>query len=331
MKAPGWKTLKLTVNRLRSRMRSSVLILGYHRVANELRDPYQLCVSPVSFAEQVEVLSRKTHVIDLETLQRGLADRSLPRRAVAITFDDGYADTLYAARPLLSRHELPFTVFVVAGGCGQEFWWDRLQRLILSPALLPETLEMTVGRHEVRWRLLENGQPPGLKNGLSGRRRLLNMMFGPLQEMSHEEKKAAMDRLQEWVEGASPPQPVAARSMTPTELQDLAKDELVTVGAHTVVHQPLPAMTEVDQEEQISTSKEILTKILEQPVNFFSYPHGAVSQTTRRLVEKNGFRLACASHSDAVFVGSDPFALPRFWIPDWNGEEFSRWLHGWFS
>ena len=63
-----------------------------------------------------------------------------------ITFDDGYADVLHHAKPLLERHSVPATVFVATGAIGQrrEFWWDELGGLFLQPGTLPEELELTV-------------------------------------------------------------------------------------------------------------------------------------------------------------------------------------------
>ena len=52
---------------------------------------------------------------------------------MAITFDDGYADNLQVAAPLLAERGLPATFFIVSGtiGSGREFWWDELEGLLL--------------------------------------------------------------------------------------------------------------------------------------------------------------------------------------------------------
>jgi peptidoglycan/xylan/chitin deacetylase (PgdA/CDA1 family) len=248
-----------------------------------------------------------------------------------ITFDDGYADNLHTARPLLATSGLPATVFVATGSLGAEFWWDTLARLIFSPALLPETLAMTIGGQAVAWsqngagRVQVNKKPPG------ARERLLPLLYEPLQALPPEERESVLARLRDWVASASPPRPVNARAMTPAEVQALADGGLITVGAHSVSHEPLATLPPVAQQEQIAASKATLTDILGQPVRSFSYPHGAASAATRQFVRECGFQLACASHNDTVRTASNPFHLPRFWIQDWNGDRFGRWLRGWLQ
>jgi peptidoglycan/xylan/chitin deacetylase (PgdA/CDA1 family) len=53
-------------------------------------------------------------------LRRG---EPLPARALAITFDDGLESVYSQARPILSEHGFPATVFVVAGYCGKDNGW----------------------------------------------------------------------------------------------------------------------------------------------------------------------------------------------------------------
>ena len=73
--------------------------------------------------------------------------RRLPERAVAVTFDDGYADNLEIAAPILAEHGIPATLFVATGLVDADGppWWDRLASLLLEPARLPSTLALSSG------------------------------------------------------------------------------------------------------------------------------------------------------------------------------------------
>src|SRR5436190_558012 len=102
----------------------------YHRVAEVERDRHQLCVRPDRFEAQVAWLAERVDVVPLE---RALQPAASPR--VVVTFDDGYADNATVAAPILERHGVPATMFVVSGVVGSQadFWWDELERLVMEP------------------------------------------------------------------------------------------------------------------------------------------------------------------------------------------------------
>ncbi len=75
-----------------------------------------------------------------------LAARQLPKRATAITFDDGYACNARVAAPILRAHRHPATFFLTTGAIGseREFWWDELATLLVETCV-PVTGLITVG------------------------------------------------------------------------------------------------------------------------------------------------------------------------------------------
>jgi peptidoglycan/xylan/chitin deacetylase (PgdA/CDA1 family) len=107
------------------------LILMYHRVAAAATDPLELCVAPERFAEHLELLQSLGRIVPLRDIARAKGNGL----TVAITFDDGYADNVLAAAPLLEQHDAPATVFVVAAAVGspRAFWWDRLAAVVGLP------------------------------------------------------------------------------------------------------------------------------------------------------------------------------------------------------
>lgn len=151
------------LQRIRQRMAPSAVILAYHRVAAVGVDPWGMCVSPPHFAEHLEVLRRHAHPLSLAELVRRHRTGRLPRRAVVVTFDDGYLDNLDTAAPMLARVDVPATVFLASGylDAGGEFWWDELERYLLAPAALPGVLALTVGGERHEWRVEGDGPPAG--------------------------------------------------------------------------------------------------------------------------------------------------------------------------
>ena len=142
---------------LKSRMGTPAAILMYHRVTELANDPHLLAVTPVHFGQHLEAIRAIGAPLRLEELVRALEQGRVPRRAVAVTFDDGYADNLHNAKPLLARHDVPATVYVTAGQVGgrREFWWDELDRLLLQPGTLPPVLRLALDGGVREWRLDE--------------------------------------------------------------------------------------------------------------------------------------------------------------------------------
>jgi len=89
-----------------------VPILCYHSVDGEWDDP--MALPPPSFAEQCAWLAEHREVVPLTDLLDATSMGGRGRRATAITFDDGFADFASEAAPVLARHSLPVTHFLVA-------------------------------------------------------------------------------------------------------------------------------------------------------------------------------------------------------------------------
>jgi peptidoglycan/xylan/chitin deacetylase (PgdA/CDA1 family) len=313
---------------LKSRLVASTIILGYHRVAEVARDPYGLCVAPQHFAEQLQVLGQYAHPISLRELVEALPDGSLPRRAVVLTFDDGYADALYRVKPLLERHQTPATVFVTTGYAGREFWWDELERVVYTPAALPERLSLPLDGDVYEWVSGEAGKGMSRMGVSSHRLQLLLSIYEQLLPLSSAVREKTLAWLSAWI-GAEPGGRPYSRALTANEVVELAAGDLVEIGAHTVTHPVLSKLPSAGQRSEIQGSKMYLESLLGRPVTSFSYANGSSSETTRAIVRGSGFTCACSSHSDVTWHGSDRFQLPRFWIPNWDGSMFTRWLERW--
>jgi hypothetical protein len=83
------------------RAMGDAVILLYHRIAELSLDPYGLAVGPAEFRTQMAYLARVYRPMRLDDLVWAAREGSLPERAVAVTFDDGYLDNLEVASPIL--------------------------------------------------------------------------------------------------------------------------------------------------------------------------------------------------------------------------------------
>jgi peptidoglycan/xylan/chitin deacetylase (PgdA/CDA1 family) len=298
------------------------VILGYHRVSDG-PDPYGLAVSPERFAEQLGVLGRMGRPLPLGELPGLLATGQVPKRSVVLTFDDGYADVLHFAKPLLAQFGIPASVFVVSGALGREFWWDRLDRLASTATAAGVRLILPIGDSIFRWPM------KGVTTSQEGLRRAL---YPRLRELDSAARDAVLDQFGEVI-GRSAETGVIGyrRVVTPDELRCLSEGNLVQIGAHTVTHPDLSRLSAERQREEIAGSRRDLEAALGGQVTGFSYPHGDTGAGAARLVQEAGFLYACASRSAVAWRRTEQFALPRFWVPNWDGPRLASFLDRWLD
>ena len=114
-------------NKIRNFFIPTTRILLYHRVALVDNDPYRLCVSPQNFHAQIKFLKENYKIIPLVKLVQDIRLEKIQNNSVVITFDDGYADNLYNALPILEELQISATIFLTSGYVGQDksFYWDE--------------------------------------------------------------------------------------------------------------------------------------------------------------------------------------------------------------
>ena len=327
---------------LRLAVRPRAVILAYHRVAEAQTDPQLLCVSPRRFDEHLEVIRQSCRLARLDGLEELMRDGRNLSRSVVITFDDGYADNLLNAKPLLEKHDAPATVFVSSGNTGGRhgFWWDNLEHLLLAAERLPKTVSVSlngqVHTFEVgplesaggveAWNVL-GPEPPAPRHAAY---LALSSLLKPLPDT---ERSNALRQLAQAV-GASEEGWESHRTMTPQELRQLADGGLVEIGAHTVTHPQLSVQAAEEQRWEIQESRRVLQETIGKSVVSFAYPYGGrtdYTDVTAGLVRDAGYRQACTTSRGCVTKRTDLFQLPRFLVRDWDGEEFARRLHGMFN
>lgn len=282
---------------LASRGRLSILI--FHRVLAE-RDAL-LPSEPTADAFDLLLshLKARFTVLPLQDAVERLYGGTLPRAALAITFDDGYADNLSVAAPLLRKHGLPATLFVATGYLdGGIMWNDRVIAAFRStsrPALDLDGLGLgsfstaTIGDR---------------RDGIE--RVLRALKYRPSAERERLARAVAE----------------AGAIETPPDLM-LTRDGVralgrygIDVGAHTLTH---PILARTDSREawrEISEGKRELETIAGRSVSLFAYPNGRPGDDYGpehvRMVREAGFAAAVSTAWGAADRASDRLQLPRF-------------------
>lgn len=310
--------------RIRRRFVPGALILMYHRVVDLPADPYLLAVSPDNFRQQLEYIKSTCNVMPLRALYESLKDGNLPKRAVAITFDDGYIDVLEQAYPIMKEMQVPATVFIPSGHIGsrREFWWDDLERLVLLPETLPDTLSLAIDGQNHEW----NGSM------IESREQFRSEIYRLVKPLKHDERIRVLDQLADWagLEANGRPE---YRTMDASEVIQLCREGLVEIGAHTVTHPALSSLPSEEQLREITLGRLALEEIIGGKVQSFAYPYGDIGDFTKEtteIVNAAGFSLACTTVYGSVEAGCDFYQLNRCGIHNWDIDTFIRNIEHYF-
>ena len=311
------------VRRLVSRIRAAIqprrprpVILMYHRVAAARHDPWGLAVDPERFEEQIAYIHQHRTPMFMEQLVEAILNNSLPAKAVAVTFDDGYRDNLVNAKPVLARYGVPATVFVATGFVNQNspFWWDELATMILGSAHPVRDQQVWAGEDvTLDWLEPEHSdmadQWRGSDPPQTARQRAYLDIWRRLRRLTAEERDLAMNTLRRHLGTVHDP---LGKPMSSDEIGALLHDGLIQLGAHTVTHPALTLLSRIDSRREIDGSRDMCRALAGKCVNGFAYPYGDVNSEVRNEVERQGYSWACSTESNFL-DGKQPdiYALPR--------------------
>jgi peptidoglycan/xylan/chitin deacetylase (PgdA/CDA1 family) len=281
---------------------SAPRVLMYHRFGAD-GDPRRL--SARDFAQQLDYLTRHFRVRRLGDVVRWLQEgRALEPRTVVLTVDDGYADFVEFAYPLLQRYAVPATVFVVADFLDQQLWlWFDAIRFILEGARATR-LDMRLDGQTIRLALSTPAE----------RDRAWVTVCDPCSRMDTARRTAAIAHLQHVLDVPLPARPPAGyEAMTWDDAARLDRT-LVEIGSHTCTHPVLSRCTTEEIDLELRESKRRIEARLGVDVNAFAYPHGEPAdydERAIRAVEAAGYACATVAHGGLLHRGANRFRLER--------------------
>lgn len=278
--------------------RTSLGILMYHRVL-ERPDPLQpLQMHRDAFELQMRLLSESFTPLRLDAALIALKGGTLPPRAVAVTFDDGYADNLHVALPVMQRRSVPATIFVTSGFVdGGPMWND---------VVVEKVRRIPAGDHEFAF------LAPGRRHIASDhdRHKLVREMLMNLKYRPAPERDELVANL------PAPPQraPLPRLMLTAAELRKLHESG-VEIGAHTVSHPILAKVSEEVAQREMDEGRAQLSQLLGTQVRGFAYPNGRpvrdYDERHPQLARRLGFDYAVSTAWGVTRAAPDMFQLPR--------------------
>lgn len=295
-RVPGYE---VAVRRIRSH---AVAILMYHGVVAEPLEVFNWCqLSQSRFEQQIRFLSQEYEIHPLrEIVERVRKGLPLPERSAVITFDDGYRSVYTSALPILTRYQIPFTVFLVTSliGGSELIWTDRLF------CRLSGANTETINFAEQVFPVASRGQ----------RSAAYYTIGATLKRMDNDRKDMALAQLLK----STPPPALASvfRTLNWDEIQQLAGGGLADFGSHSHTHPILSRCDPECQRREIRQSRDILYEHL-GVCDLFAYPNGRqfdYTGETKSLLRELGFQAALTTVPGFSRQRTDLFELHRIGI-----------------
>ncbi|WP_196159529.1 polysaccharide deacetylase family protein [Reinekea sp. G2M2-21] len=250
-------------------------VLMYHRVLPATDPRYAseepgMVVTPETFDMHLSEIKKFFEVVALDEWMTKLEQGAyLPRKACAITFDDGWRDNYQYATPLLEKHQLPATIFIVQNKIGTtfNFWPNKVaeQLLAQSNSLKSHPLfAQAIG--ELAYPL---------------NRECIAQIIEKLKEHSDAE-------IYEALQTVSDQQREIRSLMNWEEVKALNNNELFSIQSHTNNHFRLDnSLSEETLLNEIVHSKREIENQLKTEVRHFCYPNGDYSHAALMKVKSN--------------------------------------------
>lgn len=302
-------------------------VLAYHRVlprSEQAGFPFDeelVSAWTEEFAWQMSHVARHFDVMTcrdaVEALER---DGRLPRRALIVTFDDGFADNYEHAFPILRSCGVPAVVFLATDYIGRAttFWFDWLAYVL-----------MHTDRTQVPAPVA--GVELDLSHGARGRREAVKGLLAHLKKVADEERHAILDRLRDWLDVAvSGDDQARSRPLTWEQVAEMAAGG-IEFGSHTVTHPVLSrVMDDGALERELRESRDTVERRTGQRVVALAYPVGgraAIDGRVVRAVERAGYKMALTYEPGVNRVANwDRFRLKRLPVERYVDRDMFRAL-----
>jgi peptidoglycan/xylan/chitin deacetylase (PgdA/CDA1 family) len=294
------------------------VILTFHEIHDDL-DSELWTGCPTPFLEKCIKWLRKAgwEIVSLGEAFDRLRRNERARQFAVFTFDDGYRDNITRALPILRREQVPFTIYVPTGAITRELfaWWLGLREVFrINESVEIAAMGMSFSCNDLpkktqslaaatRWVLKNYKRIPDLRSTFSD--------YGISLQ-------ALCDRY----------------FINDDELQFLAREPLISIGAHTVTHPALSNLEAADALREMVDNRAYLRACLATDVTALAYPFGNPLTCGAReasLAAQAGFRTAVTTSNRPLFAQDchDLYRLPRVSIhPHWTLAHLDAALSG---
>jgi len=270
-------------------------------------------VTPKFLDRTIRALKRWGYdIVSLDEVCRRAVIMEQQRRFVCLTFDGCYKDLIATAYPILSRHRVPFTVYIPPAFPDRvgEAWWLALEQIIAKESRISLMIDRTERHFTIRT--------------IAEKRELFEFLRNRMRQLAPGEASVAVRDL---CKRYSVDLDAVSRdaSMGWSDLVRLADDPLVTFGSATVNYPALSKIKDAHAAREMQMGRAVAETALHRELKHFAYPYGDRDSFRRAhvvMAEELGFDSAVSTISGIVAPegGTNLRALPRI---VWNGRQTS--------
>lgn len=295
----------------RELQRGRCAILTYHGVLSGSDDGYDFLnhnfVAAEAFERQLRHVTQYYRPISLAQLcacyQRNTPP---PPRSVALTFDDGFANNLSVAFPLLQKYSFPFTVFLTTAmldQSGAQLWSERVKRAIY---MYP--------RDSVRLRLPEGERLCQLGTA-AAREGSVRQVLQRLKRLPPSDRDVVLQAIEATCGRPElrPHEMERYQFLSWSQVRAMAAAG-VEFGSHTVHHPILATLDDSALRRELVESKQRIEAELKQECYALAYPNGSPADFGLReksALRAAGYRCALSLGEGLNSTGADLYELDR--------------------
>ncbi len=291
--------------------RKELAVLRYHAVCPVGTDyaGVGISVTPEGFRKQIRYLVKNYPVLDLEEAVDILkSGKTLPKNAVAITFDDGYRDN-YTAYQILKEFGATATFFITTNCIdNKEIFWVSEVRYLLTKTK-PESFTIRIKGNDEYFPLVS----PAL------REKAVSKITRMIKSCTIPEREEVRKSLRSIVNDTGPLFQNQPLMLSSAQIEEMLKCGM-KMGGHTLTHCNLPSAGIDAAREEIAGCRADLERSFGIKVTAFAYPNGGANayfnEEVKRLVNEVGYYSAWTSQHGYVNDKTDWMQCPRLAVTE---------------
>lgn len=286
-------------------------IFLFHGVIPETRHPVRNYtrkhISLLRFEEVIGRLCRMGNPVSMpDIVNASSGNATLPGKAFAVTFDDGFENNYSIAAPALEGMEVPATFYVTTDFIDNNStsWIDQVESAVASV----ESFRLDLNRPQM------NGVISGAEEKILALDAIRHLVK---RDASLDPYQFAAEICQLIGVGELEADPELDQMMDWVQVKHLHEHPLFTIGGHSHSHRILEFLSQAELEEEVNLSMDIITARMGASITHYSYPEGLSHCYSDRVIDclrKRHIQCCPTAEKGVNYCGDDLFRLKRITV-----------------